>query len=58
MIEDVVGVRDATLVVPLWIWSGATKALDRGKSSILLRLTVFTANQGFQYHKSQGSADS
>lgn len=58
MADEVFGVRDdgfTALVVPLIIWRGATQALDRGKLSILLGLTVFTAWQIFQFHKKGGA---
>lgn len=54
MVEEVFGVRDDgfnVLVVPLTIWRGATQALDRGKLSILLDLTVFSARQIIKNHK-------
>lgn len=59
MADEVLSVRDdgaITLVVPLTIWRGATWALDRGKFSMLLGLTVITAYPGIQYHKKQAKS--
>lgn len=56
MVDEAFCVRDEgviTLVVPLTIWRGATQALNRGKVSILLGLTVFTAYQVFHCHEKQ-----